>query len=481
VPTADHPFVAHVGARLSELIERGERAAGGSPANQCGMVVVALSGGPDSCALLAAVKSLVEHGGLRVSLRACHVNHRLRGQEAEEDELFCQQLCAHWKVPLHIERLSGDIRDEAGLRDARYAVLLAHAQDIGAHYVLTAHTKSDQVETFLFRLFRGSAPAGLVGIPAARALSDRVEVLRPLLAIERARVVDFLKSFGLNWRADSSNDLIDYGRNYIRNRVIPLIVQRFPGFARSIERLRTLLHEDELLLSQLTHEAHVQVVDGEHSWDRQKFNEQPLSLRRRLIASALRSRNIEVSFERTQDVIRLAARGQGAVTLDELWTVRCDEGSIEWFYRADDEAQPVDLGCEATLALPGLSIVPRLGVAVQVDEWTSADGAKRFPQASADEVLIDLSSIVQPLVVRTRKAGDTIRPFGMKPQVKLKKYLHTHKSDALINPRRVIVIADATEVLWVPGVGISEKVRVTSRPTHQLRFMHLAGDDTGIS
>ncbi|MBX9720173.1 MAG: tRNA lysidine(34) synthetase TilS [Candidatus Obscuribacterales bacterium] len=147
-------------------------------------ILLAFSGGPDSTALLTAMAQFAnEHP---FELHACHINHGLRGEESDGDEEYCRQICDKWQIPLYTEKLAGtNSKAEAELRNLRYECLERIASKINAVICLTGHTLDDQVETMLFRLFRGTGPSGLLGIPACREISDKLIVVRPMLGLNR--------------------------------------------------------------------------------------------------------------------------------------------------------------------------------------------------------------------------------------------------------------------------------------------------------
>ncbi|HEY9793239.1 MAG TPA: tRNA lysidine(34) synthetase TilS C-terminal domain-containing protein, partial [Candidatus Obscuribacterales bacterium] len=271
--------------------------------------------------------------------------------------------------------------------------------------------------------------------------------------------------------------------------IIPAIRKRFPGFQRSVERMRILLQEDALLLDGIAWRAACDVELDPDTWSLEQLDGLPISIKRRLVAAALRARNIEVTFDRADAVLELVSKRQGALSLDQYWDVRADKQRLRFQFAGDaeetDKKNLLSQSGQTELEIPGLTIVTPLSLSVQIDEVSGGltpavkhgrQASKHFPPAHADEAFVDLSKANLPLVVRGRQPGDIIRPFGMDRPVKLKKFLHTHKTAATINPLRAIVIADSQEVLWIPGVGISEKLRVKATPTHHLRFMHLDSD-----
>jgi tRNA(Ile)-lysidine synthase len=197
-------------------------------------VVLGVSGGADSVAMLRATLRLKEAAGGDGQLLVAHFNHGVRADEANADEAWLTELCRELSVPLATGLLDdpsvlasqGDGL-EAAARTARYDFLRGTAERLGARYVATAHTASDQAETVLHRILRGTGLAGLGGISPTRELSPSVVVVRPLLSVTRADVVDYLNSLGQDYRSDSTNANLNWTRNRLRHELLPLLRQRF--------------------------------------------------------------------------------------------------------------------------------------------------------------------------------------------------------------------------------------------------------------
>jgi tRNA(Ile)-lysidine synthase len=193
-------------------------------------VIIAVSGGADSVALFRAMNALREQKSGR--LLVGHLNHQLRGAESDQDEAFVRQLAASLDCPCfvgHAERLRADAPDglEAAARDARYQFLRELADREGARYVVLGHTLDDQAETILHRIVRGTGIAGLAGMPTTRRLSDLTTLVRPLLAVRREQLRDYLRECGQLYCEDSSNSEQHYTRNRIRHDLIPLLESQF--------------------------------------------------------------------------------------------------------------------------------------------------------------------------------------------------------------------------------------------------------------
>lgn len=504
-------------------------------------VLVGISGGSDSTALLmlAAIASRF----VRMSVFACHVNYRLRGQESDLDEELCIRLCRAWGIPLHVHRcepgMGGHTTSEESLRQLRYEVFINCAGYSKSGALLLGHTLDDQCETVLFRALRGSAPGGLRGIPAVRPLGAQLVVARPLLTVERGRLRELLKASSVPWRDDATNEEENYTRNFIRNQIAPKLSARFPDFQKRLERTRMIVVDEEALLDELASnlEETLVAVDDE-SWILSALDDAPPPLIRRVIARGLRERNIEVSFERVESIYKMLrpqpenpernpstlsknvpdvmelvlgditevqpvappvlspgglppgpeAQGKrqkaaaktppGRISLSGLWDVSTDGEKLYWLEKPE-AAQAGQIHFEFFLKVPGLTVLPQIGFAVRIEEWKAEEEAAKlsFPPQDSDEALVDLTSTSPPMVLRTRRPADEIRPFGMAGSVRLKKYLHSRKK----RPAYGFLMADKNQVLWVPGVGISEGLRVKSRPTHRISLIRIAGDDVALA
>ncbi len=238
-------------------------------------VLVAVSGGADSVALLRAMAVVKRTGEGR--LIAAHLNHQLRGEEAEADEAFVVELCRELHVPCERGRVTlssrglpgvpGTAQDtrssparrlgslEAAARATRYGFLTETAGRVGARYVATAHTADDQAETILHRIVRGTGIAGLVGMARTRPLSAATTLIRPLLGFRRAEVLEYLDALAQPYRHDSSNTDPQFTRNRIRHELLPHLAADFnAGVVDALLRLGMLAGEGQAVVGRLVEE-----------------------------------------------------------------------------------------------------------------------------------------------------------------------------------------------------------------------------------
>jgi tRNA(Ile)-lysidine synthase len=239
----------------------------GAPAE----VVVAVSGGADSTALLDALARVRERKGLPRAIIVAHLNHQLRGEESDGDERFVRELAGGLNLPVYVERMA--VADQAKLeqrnleataRRLRYEFLRQVAEERGAGFVFTAHTQDDQAETILMRLLRGSGAAGLRGIHRVMALSDQVKLVRPMLSLTRAEVIEHCEHYKIAFRTDSSNLSLDLTRNRVRHELLPLLRTFNPRVEESLARASDLLTEDEEFLQRIAGEVLARSCEGRH-------------------------------------------------------------------------------------------------------------------------------------------------------------------------------------------------------------------------
>jgi tRNA(Ile)-lysidine synthase len=232
-------------------------------------VLVAVSGGPDSVALLRALTALKAGGVGR--LVVAHYNHRWRRAQSNADEQFVRDLACQLGLPVLIERAAtsavagGQTQadtlvpkriaprpgSEESARQARYAFLSRAAHEVGARYVALGHTADDQVETVLHHLFRGTGLAGLAGMPRVRALDEATALIRPLLDVWRHEVLAYLQSCGQPYRVDRTNRQLRFRRNWLRHKLLPQVEQQYgPHVRHAILRLASIARSTDEYLAQ---------------------------------------------------------------------------------------------------------------------------------------------------------------------------------------------------------------------------------------
>lgn len=249
-------------------------------------VCLAISGGADSVALMRGMVAIAERYDMKERLICLTVDHRLRDAESAEDADFVMSLAASLHVNARLltanvdeinERAKRLKSLECAARDVRYNLLFSAAKTLGASYLLTAHHQDDQLETMIFRLFRGVGFDGLVGVERYRKIDDSLVLVRPMLGYSKKEILNYLANLKQEYREDSSNKSLVYSRNQVRNELVPVLNSIFPGkWQKALLRLSTLSKEESKYL-----EKQVDRLEEEISADRlrrEKTNRYLLSI-----------------------------------------------------------------------------------------------------------------------------------------------------------------------------------------------------------
>ncbi len=203
-------------------------------------VLVAVSGGSDSVALLRLLHEAKKENPGRGELVVCHYNHRWRGDDSDKDAVWVENLTNELGIHsvVGVSQASGP-RSEEDLRNERREFYRSAADECGARFLATAHTADDQAETVLFRALRGSGISGLSGISHSASLSSMTTLIRPLLSCTKQNLVEYLQSIDQSWSHDATNEDLGPTRNWIRNELLPLAEKRIPHSKASLKRLAT--------------------------------------------------------------------------------------------------------------------------------------------------------------------------------------------------------------------------------------------------
>ncbi|MCI8622395.1 MAG: tRNA lysidine(34) synthetase TilS [Provencibacterium sp.] len=420
-------------------------------------VVVGVSGGADSTALLDFLCRGLPEWGLRVFV--CHINHRLRGDESDGDEAFVRQLCRRYSVKLFsfTEEIAAQAVEkgqsiELAAREIRYQRFEELAGRLDAK-IATAHTLSDSMETMLYHLARGTGLRGLSGIPPVRG-----RIIRPLIGMTRQEVESYLAERGLDYRTDSSNLTDAYTRNRIRHRLIPELYQLNPHADAAAVRLQTLLRETEDYLDSEAGRRLENAQEGEAFWFAE-WETLPMALRRAVLVRLLREYRVEPEFVRVERMLAGIADGRCCIELRRGLFFVCKGQLLSMQERHELASERPENG--GFVPVP----FPIEGNIVQIQNKTIrflCDGYEHFKNIenipkSLLKNLVDYDKIGDNVVVRTRRAGDCFshpERRWTKPLKKLFNEYHIPPEERLA----ILVCADDKGVFWVEGFGADARV-----------------------
>ncbi|MBQ8860069.1 MAG: tRNA lysidine(34) synthetase TilS [Ruminococcus sp.] len=406
-------------------------------------VVVALSGGADSVALLDALNSMKEL--LDITLYVCHLNHNIRGDEAKRDEDFVVSLCEKLGVELFLRSLNVcDIAQERKEslelcgRFCRYEFFGELSESLGAK-IATAHTSSDNVETVLYNEARGTSLNGLCGIKPKRDC-----IIRPLIYCSREDVERYCDEQSLSYVVDSTNLTDDYTRNNIRHNVVPVLKSINPDLENTVQRMCATLGDVKDYLDKISSKE-LSGARTDYGYSCEKL----LSLDKAVLSNCIflvaKESSVDVSFRHIELIIEAMKNG-GCVDLSAQKRCVCKQGVL----------RIVDVDTSLSENVDEIPKTPFLESGFA--EFVSKEELKNINKKLLTNC-INCDIISVDTVIRTRKDGDTFTLSNRNVTKSLKKLFNELKIPAE-KRNSVKLVANGNTVLWIEGVGVSKQGRV---------------------
>lgn len=424
-------------------------------------VVVALSGGPDSCALLLALTALAPLW--RLEMIAAHFNHGLRGAPSNEDEAFSRLLAQKSGLVFVTQKLAGTgipagMSPEDYLRRERFRFLDKTAAEHGANKTALGHHRDDQAETFLLNMIRGSGLDGLKGFLPIRGN----RYIRPLIEVSREEILGFLKQQGASYREDASNESDIYLRNRVRRELIPFLREKYnPRMQQTLARTAEIIRRDDSFIDgcvgEILHSPHIQKTKKEISFSAAYF----LSLHEALIYRVLKA--LLESLAPAEGGFSSAHLQALVGLLKERATGKrlclpCGLSACREYDRVVLTAGPEEKikNYEYPLTIPGeVEVMERRMIFALRREKESCVNVKTGPA-----FYFDGDKIREPLVIRNRRNGDWFEPLGTKGSQKIKK-LFMDRKISRSERDGIALLADGESVIWIENMHSSERVKVS--------------------
>ncbi|MCH4251026.1 MAG: tRNA lysidine(34) synthetase TilS [Prevotella sp.] len=437
-------FIAH-----QHLMEKGR------------LYLVALSGGPDSVALLRVLADL------DYQIEAVHCNFRLRGDESDRDEAFCRHLCQSFHVPFHVTHF--DTRTYAALhrvsiemaaRELRYPYFEKLRQAIGAAGICVAHHQDDSVETVLMNLLRGTGLKGLEGI-----LPQQGYLIRPLLGVSRSDIEQYLSSIGQDFVIDSTNLIDDVTRNRMRLDIIPALEKINPAVKENVARTARYAG---MAVHALEHyiNNYISLKSGIELYLPQEMGDETIK-----DASAVITVQSIRAFPSPELLLytMIYLYGFSGFQAEEIYESLDKSGKV---WRSKTHELLLDRGKIVIQPLPGQPLkdlrIPEPGTYVLADRRLRIAYARPVISKDSDAATLDAGKVEFPLTLRLCHPGDRFVPFGMQGSRLVSDFLTDLKCN-LFEKQRQLVLADAAgKILWVVGKRTDNRFRIDSHTVKAL-------------
>lgn len=425
-------------------------------------IIVGFSGGFDSMCLLdvlSKIKNMPEFIDLNVV--AAHYNHNWRGEEALREQEVCRIFASAKGMEFYTQTASKNIKKtENDARTARYEFFEDAYEEYDADAVFTAHNYDDNAETLLYRIIKGTGIVGLKGISEKRGY-----FYRPLLTVKRAEIIDYCNENNLAPNNDSSNANIAYKRNYLRLNVIPSLEKINPLVKDALNTLSSIAKSDNDIIEEYLTPIRDKVLsDGKINPIEYRILSK--SVKMRLLHEFIQSLDLDYDYKKITEIYEFIEEninqrnGSTKSLATALW-LYADEKTIEIIPSRKQETETVN-NTEIEISGEGEY---QFGENTFVIRKYEDKELFVFPESTSKFAYVDFSRVKFPLLLRTRKDGDVISPFGMSGSMKLKKYLNS-KGVPRHNRNTLMLLCKEDEVLWAVGVGLSSKIAVKDKPTH---------------
>jgi tRNA(Ile)-lysidine synthase len=442
-------------------------------------IIIGVSGGPDSMALLSLLGELRSKWDLDLMVLHCH--HGLR-PEADEEERLVRTWAKKWGCLFFRRKLPvGDFKKESGMslqeaaRELRYRAFLEYAELKKVGRVALAHTANDQAEEVLIGLIRGAGLGGLAGIPVKRGL-----FIRPLLWAYRPEILDYLILKDVPFREDPSNRDLRYLRARVRHHLLPELTKYSPNILHQLNQTAGLFQKDEEFFQEKVNEIASLVISGSGdsiAISRSKLAGLPQALSSRLIQKAVLSGTGSLRHLRAVHILAViaAAKGKrvrGQIPLPEGWSVWWDRHNLNFapvlshenlvkpfFYEISRPEEVVIHETREKLLFRKVK-VPKETVRFLKDE---------------NPARVDFDKLVWPLVIRSMRPGDRFQPLGMAGSKKISRFFIDRKIPANLRSRIPLVLSKG-KIIWAAGLAIGQAFRLESKSSLALEMEYLRKD-----
>ena len=429
-------------------------------------IIVGFSGGYDSMCLLDVLSKLKnKQAFFDMNVIAAHFNHNWRGEESLKEQEVCRIFATAKGFEFYTKFAPNGLKKtENDARIARYDFFEEAFEEFDADAVFTAHNNDDNAETLLYRIIKGTGIVGLKGISEKRNF-----FYRPMLSITRKDIVQYCVENNLAPNNDSSNADIHYKRNFLRLNVLPMLEKINENVKDALNTLAKNAINDNQIIEEYLSSIRYKVL-GDCCINPVEYKELSKPVKLRFLYEFIQELGLDYDNKKITDIYdfienNINQRNASTLSLASALWLYVDEKTIETIPKRRNSEEfealvEMQVSGEGEYEFCGHKLIIR-----PFEE----DKIFIFPESTANFAYVDMKNIKYPLILRTRRDGDVISPFGMSGSMKLKKYMNA-KGVPRHKRNDMMLLASDAEILWVIGVGLSNKIGVKEKPTHVIEW-----------
>lgn len=419
-------------------------------------LLIAFSGGPDSVfALYFLLKYARKY---KIEISAIHFNHGLRGKEADRDEQFSKQLCEKYNVPVSVGKLDvknyskhNKVSVEEAARNLRYESLTSAAKGLKCNKIVTAHNQSDNTETVLLNILSGTGISGFAGIPVIRD-----NIIRPLLCLTKKEIVDCLDKNNIAYVTDSSNLKSDYKRNFLRNKIVPLLKQKInPSLDEGVFRSSKILESALSILEKHQGNKLRRFVEFDKNQILMKiafFHSGDEAIQGELLKNLIRKNfSVEFKYSDFRKLTKLSKlqKGKSVQLSSNLIALRESDSIVIRFKESDNEnISYLNVG----------EIVEIKNKSIAIEK--SDRGSIKF-NSKGNVEFVDAGKLKGIFILRRWENGDKFIPLGMSNYKKVSDFLTDLKLPST-DKKNQLVLTNRNNIVWIVGLRIDNRYRIKS-------------------
>jgi len=443
-------------------------------------VLLCVSGGLDSTAMLLAFASLEKDMGLE--LVVAHLNHKLRGKDSDGDEKYVKELGGRFKLKVVTERedvkafaKAKKLSLEDAARRLRYSFFARAGRKMKADAIVTAHTKDDQAETVLMRIMRGAGLKGLRGIPPKRRIAGII-LMRPLINISRQEIEDYLKQKKIKPRIDSTNQKSKFFRNKVRLKLLPFLEKNYnPRIKELLFNLAELVDKDYEYLDILQQQVFKKIAnirrDSSISFRLRDFKREHISVQRALVRTAIKSLKSDldkVDYRHWKEVEDLIENRPTNSIVDMPGGIKVIRAKTLLRFYYDSGKDTAGVGPISTVVkIPGITDFGGKRLKATVPKLRHSFCVSNHPST---EEYFDIDKLRLPLSLRFRQPGDRMTQFGMKKSKKISDIFIDDKVPIGKRGKIPLVVSSTGEIAWLAGMRMSNRYKISPKTKKILKL-----------